>query len=157
MATATNRSTDRIEKQVVLPAPRARVWRALTQTEEFNTWFGVELVGTFAPGARLRGRVKHPGYEHITMDITIEQLEAPHTLAWRWHPGAEDPGVERTTDETTLVTFKLEEVPEGTLLTVVETGFDRVPVSRRARVYRENEGGWTGQMKAIKKYVDADA
>jgi uncharacterized protein YndB with AHSA1/START domain len=146
--------TDRIQKQVLLRASRTRVWRALTQTNEFNEWFGVQLQGTFAQGTKLRGRVTHKGYEHLTMEIIIQQFEPEHTLAWRWHPGADEPGVDKTSSEMTDVVFKLEETPEGTLLKVTETGFGRVPVSRRSLVYRQNEDGWTGQMKAIKQYVD---
>jgi uncharacterized protein YndB with AHSA1/START domain len=151
--TTTSIQSDRIEKQVVLQAPRTRVWRALTQTAEFNEWFGVQLQGSFAAGATLRGRVMHPGYEHMTMEITIDRFEPEHTLAWRWHPGADEGGA-KADSETTQVVFKLEAIGEGTLLKVVETGFERVPVARRSRVYRENEGGWEGQMKAIKRYVD---
>jgi uncharacterized protein YndB with AHSA1/START domain len=152
--TTTSTTTDSIEKQVVLRAPRTRVWRALTQTQEFNEWFGVELQGSFAKGARLRGGIRHPGYQHLTMEITIDQFEPEHTLAWRWHPGAAEDSVAKKESETTLVVFTLEEVADGTLLKVVETGFDRVPVARRSLVFRQNEDGWTGQMKAIKKYVD---
>ena len=144
---------DRIEKDVVLRAPRARVWKALSRVDDFNEWFGVNLEGEFAPGAKLSGGIRHKGYEHLTMAITIERFEPEHTLAWRWHPGA-DEGGEKGDAETTLVVFTLEEVPDGTRLRVVESGFERVPVSRRERVYRENEGGWTGQMKAIRKYVE---
>jgi uncharacterized protein YndB with AHSA1/START domain len=150
----TTGQLDRIEKDVVLRAPRGRVWKALANVEEFNQWFGVNLQGEFAPGAKLSGRIRHKGYEHLTMAITIERFEPEHTLAWRWHPGAEGGEVAKSEEETTHVVFTLDEVPEGTRLRVVETGFDRVPVSRRERVFRENEGGWTGQMKAIKKYVE---
>ena len=149
----TTAQLDRIEKDVVLKAPRARVWQALARVEEFNQWFGVNLQGQFAPGAKLSGGIRHKGYEHLTMAITIEKFEPEHTLAWRWHPGADD-DAGKNEEETTRVLFTLEEVPEGTRLRVVETGFDRVPVSRRDRVYRENDGGWTGQMKAIRKYVE---
>lgn len=150
----TTAQLDRIEKDVVLRAPRGRVWRALSRVEEFNQWFGVNLQGEFGPGARLRGGIRHPGYEHLTMAITIERFEPEHTLAWRWHPGADDESVAKSENETTQVLFTLEDVPEGTRLRVVETGFDRVPVSRRERVFRENEGGWSGQMKTIKKHVE---
>ena len=145
---------DRIEKDVVLRAPRPRVWQALARVEEFNQWFGVNLQGEFAPGAKLSGKIRHKGYEHLTMAITIERFEPEHTLVWRWHPGAEGGDVAKSDEETTRVVFTLEDVADGTRLRVVETGFDRVPVSRRDRVFRENEGGWTGQMKAIRKYVE---
>jgi uncharacterized protein YndB with AHSA1/START domain len=148
-------TTDRIEKQVVLRAGRARVWRALTDTREFNAWFGVRLAGTFARGERLSGPVTHPGYEHLTMEITIEEMQPERRLAWRWHPGADEGSERKTPDETTLVVFELDDVDGGTLLKVTETGFDRVPLSRRDRAYRENTDGWAGQMEAIERYVSA--
>jgi uncharacterized protein YndB with AHSA1/START domain len=145
--------TDRIEKKVFLRAPRARVWRALTDAKEFGAWFGVKLSGTFAPNARMRGSITHPGYEHLTMDITIERMEPERLIAWRWHPNAIDPGVDYSAEPTTLVVFELDEVPGGTMLTVVESGFDRIPPERRGEAYRGNDEGWTMQMKSIEEHV----
>ena len=148
--------TDRIEKKIVLRAPRARVWRALTNAEEFGTWFGARLAGgAFAPGAQVRGPITHPGYEHLTMEMTIERVEPERAFSWRWHPGAPDPGTDYSKDPTTLVEFTLEDVPEGTLLTVVESGFDRIPVAYREKSFRENSGGWAEQMTNIQRHVAA--
>jgi uncharacterized protein YndB with AHSA1/START domain len=146
-------STDSIEKTIVLRVPRSRVWRALTDSAEFGTWFGVKVEGQFAPGARVRGKITHPGYEHLTWDITVERMEPERLFSWRWHPYAVEPGVDYSREPTTLVEFELAEVPEGTRLTVVESGFDQVPLARRAQAYRMNEGGWTHQMKAIERHV----
>lgn len=150
-------ATDRIEREVFLKAPRARVWRALTDADEFGKWFGAEMKDSFAPGARARGRVTHPGYEHMTMDITIERMEPERVFSWRWHPGAAEPGQDFAEEPTTLVVFELTEVPGGTLLKVVETGFDRLPLGRRARAFRENSEGWTEQMENIAKHVAAQS
>jgi uncharacterized protein YndB with AHSA1/START domain len=146
-------STDRIERKILLRAPRSRVWRALTDPVEFGTWFGVKVDGTFAPGARVRGAITHKGYEHLTWDITIERMEAERLFSWRWHPAAVEPGVDYSAEPTTLVVFELEEVPGGTMLTVVESGFDRVPLARRAQAYSMNGEGWSLQMQAIERYV----
>jgi uncharacterized protein YndB with AHSA1/START domain len=155
MATAT---TDRIEKQIVLRAPRARVWRAISTADEFGRWFGANLSGgTFAPGARIRGPITYPGYEHLTLDVTIERVEPERFISFRWHPSATDPKVDYSAEPTTTVTFELEEVDSGTKLTVVESGFDRLPEARRATAYRGNEGGWTEQMKRIEAYVSKTA
>jgi len=145
--------TDRIEKRVLLRAPRAKVWQALADAEAFGQWFGVDLAGSFAPGARIRGQVTHPGYEHLPFEITIERVEPERLLSWRWHPNAVEPGVEYSTEPTTLVVFELHDVDDGTLLTVVESGFDSIPLARRAEAYRGNEQGWIGQMEAIERYV----
>jgi uncharacterized protein YndB with AHSA1/START domain len=146
-------NTDRIEKTVTLRAPRARVWRAITTAEEFGAWFGVKLEGTFAEGATVRGKSTHPGYEHLTMEISIERMEIERYFAYRWHPYAVDAAVDYSTEPTTLVEFRLDDNNGGTVLTIIESGFDRIPVARRAEAFRMNEGGWTEQMKNIERYV----
>ena len=146
-------NTDRIERQILLRAPRRRVWRALTDAAEFGTWFGVKMEGTFAPGAHVRGAITHPRYEHVVFDITIERMEPERLFSWRWHPYAVEPGVDYSAEPTTLVVFELSDAPDGTRLTVVESGFDQVPLARRAQAYRMNGEGWTIQMQAIEKYV----
>ncbi len=148
-------SVDRIEKTVILRATRARVWRALTSAEEFGTWFGVELRGPFTTGARVQGRISVPGYEHVTMEITIVSLEPERYFSWRWHPGAVEPGFDYSAEPMTLVEFRLEEVPEGTRLTVVESGFEAIPLARRAKAFEENTGGWAAQLENIGRHVSS--
>jgi uncharacterized protein YndB with AHSA1/START domain len=148
-------STDRIERQILLRAARGRVWRALTNSAEFGAWFGVKVEGTFAPGAHVRGAITHPGYEHVVFDITIERMEPERLFSWRWHPHAVEPGVDYSAEPTTLVVFELADAPGGIMLTVVESGFDRVPLARRALAYRMNGDGWTYQMQAIEAHVAA--
>ena len=147
-------STDRIERQVRLPHPPARVWRALTDSREFGNWFGAVFTAPFEPGARVSGRITIKGYEHMTMDVTIERMERERLFSWRWRPGATEPGERVTDDTTTLVVFELQEVPGGTLLTVVESGFDRIPLARRAKAFKDNSGGWTAQMEAIRTHLE---
>jgi len=149
-------STDRIEKTMVLRAPRSKVWRALTDPAQFSEWFGARLKDAFSPGARVRGPVTSPGYEHLTMDITIDRVEPERLFSWRWQPGSMDPNIDPA-EPMTLVVFELEEVPEGTRLTVRESGFDQIPVSRRGKAYRENDEGWTGQFENLRKYLASAA
>ncbi|MGH9461635.1 MAG: SRPBCC family protein [Vicinamibacteria bacterium] len=146
-------TTDRIEKRIQLRHPRSKVWRALTDAREFSKWFGAVFTEPFKPGARLRGKVTHEGYEHMTMDVTIERVEPEHLFSWRWHPGACEPGEDFSGEPTTLVVFELQDVPGGTLLTVVETGFDQIPLARRAKAFGENDTGWASQMKAIEEFL----
>jgi uncharacterized protein YndB with AHSA1/START domain len=144
-------STDQIVKVTVLRAPQSRVWPALTDPAQFSSWFEVDLKDPFVPGARVQGPVRSPGYEHLTMDITIDRVEPERLFSWRWHPGGDshiDPA-----EPTTLVVFELEEVPEGTRLRVTESGFDRIPPARRTKAYRENTAGWDGQLNNIRKYL----
>ena len=150
-----NTSTDRIERKIVLKAPRARVWRALTHVEEFNSWFGVRLRGKqFAAGERFTGNITYPGYEHLTMEVTIQQCEPEKLLSWRWHPHAVEAQKDYSGEPTTLVEFRLEDAVGGTSLTVVESGFDQVPVERRLTAFRANSGGWEIQMQNIQKHVE---
>ena len=146
-------TTDRIERTILIRAPRSRVWRALTDAREFGAWFGVKVEGTFAPGARVRGAITHKGYEHVTWDITIDRIEPERVFSWRWHPAAVEPNVDYSSEPTTLVVFELKDVADGTQLTVTESGFDDVPLARRALAYRMNGEGWTWQMKSIEAYV----
>lgn len=146
-------STDRIEKTLTLRAPRSRVWRAITNAAEFGAWFRVKLEGSFTPGATVRGTITHPGYEHLTMEMRIERIEAERYFAYRWHPYAVDPGVDYSPEPTTLVEFRLDEANGGTVLTIVESGFDRIPLARRAEAFRMNDGGWTEQIANIGRHV----
>jgi uncharacterized protein YndB with AHSA1/START domain len=153
-ATATQ-AGECIERSVVIDAPRARVWQALADAETFGTWFGVNLKGqTFAPGARARGPITIQGFEHITFDVLIDRVVPQELLSYRWHPYAVDPKVDYRREQPTLVTFTLRDGPEqGTLLTVVESGFENVPPHRRLEAFRMNSDGWRGQMNNIVRYV----
>ena len=149
-----NPSTDRIERKILLKASRSRVWRALSNAEEFGSWFGVALKGkTFAAGKRVQGQITYPGYEHVVFDMVIERMEPERLISWRWHPAAVEPSMDYSKEPTTLVEFELKEVEGGTLLSLVESGFDSVPPSRRLEAFRMNSGGWDEQMKNIEKHV----
>ncbi len=145
--------TDRIEKRVLLRAPRSRVWRAIADAEEFGTWFRVKLEGPFVQGAAVRGRVTYPGYEHVTMELVVEGIEPERYFAYRWHPNAVDPRADYSSEPTTLVEFRLEDVDGGTLLTIVESGFEQIPLSRRAQAFRANEQGWAEQVRSVERHV----
>ena len=153
--TAPATSTDRIEKQVSLDAPRSRVWRALTDVEQFNQWFGVRLTTPFTPGAAVSGRMASPKYEHVTVTIWIDRVEPERFFSFRWHPYAIDSEVDFSAEPTTLVAFTLEEAGAGTQLSIVESGFDAIPESRRAKAFAMNTNGWNGQAENIRKYLAA--
>jgi uncharacterized protein YndB with AHSA1/START domain len=147
-------TTDRIEKKIVLRAPRTRVWRALTDAAQFGAWFGIKPEsGTFTPGALIRGHITHPEYTHLTFEATIEEMDAEKYFSFRWHPYAIDPKIDYSAEPTTLVEFSLEEVAGAVELTVVESGFDRIPLARRTEAFRMNREGWAEQMKNIERYV----
>lgn len=148
-------STDRIEKQLHLDAPRSRVWRALTDVEQFNAWFGVRLTTPFSPGAEVSGRLAIRPYEHVTLTIWIEKMEPERFFSFRWHPYAVEPDVDYASEPTTLVAFTLEDTSNGTLLKIVESGFDAIPESRRVRAFGMNSKGWEGQLENIRKFLAA--
>jgi uncharacterized protein YndB with AHSA1/START domain len=147
-------NTDTVERSILLKAPRSRVWRALSDAEEFGKWFGVNLSGKrFAPGANVQGQVTYPGYEYVLFDIYIERMEPERLLAWRWHPAAVEKGRDYSGEPTTLVVFELRDAPGGTLLSVVESGFDQIPPARRLEAFRMNSGGWDEQILNIERHV----
>jgi uncharacterized protein YndB with AHSA1/START domain len=145
---------DRIEKTVELNAPVERVWRALTDHEEFGEWFRVKLEAPFAPGEESRGRITHPGYEHVVWTARIVTMERPRLFSFNWRPYAIDPEVDYSAEEPTLVEFRLEPTAGGTRLTVTESGFDKVPAHRREEAFRMNERGWGQQVLNIKAHVE---
>ena len=150
-------STDRIERSIVLKAPRSRVWRALTRAPEFGTWFRARLDGQrFTPGETARGPIAYPGYEHVQFEVQVERMEPETYFSWRWHPYAVDPKVDYSVEEPTLVTWTLEDAPGGgTLVKTVESGFDKVPPERRMEAFRMNSGGWEAQLENVRKHVTA--
>ena len=168
-------STDRIEKRVTLRAPVSRVWRAISDAGEFGRWFGFKIEGEFVPGRAVRGTFEGSLDEAALMEnqerlglrpsklkipdknatfCTVERVEPEHYLSFRWIPYGIDAEAALANEPTTLVEFRLEKVPEGTLLTIVESGFDRVPEHRRERAFRMNEGGWAAQAENLRKHVD---
>lgn len=145
---------DRIEKKILLKAPRARVWKALSDSADFGAWFGVAFAAPFRAGQPALARItKPPQYAGLEFTFHIETIEAERVFAYRWHPGAVDAAVDYSKEPTTLVTFTLEDAPGGTLLTVVESGFGALPASRRAEAFRLNEGGWTEQIVNVERHV----
>ncbi len=150
--TEDSTSTNRIEKRVVLSAPRSRVWRAISTAKEFGAWFGVKLEGEFAEGGTMRGMITHRGNEH-RIEFLVERIEPEQYFSYRWHPYAIDPTADYSAEPTTLVEFILEETKGGTTVTIVESGFDSIPLARRAEAFRMNEGGWAAQIKNLERYV----
>jgi uncharacterized protein YndB with AHSA1/START domain len=149
--------TDRIEKSIELKAPLARVWKALTDHEEFGKWFRVKLDGPFVPGDVSNGHITHPGYEHVKWHAVVQKIEPMRLFSFTWRPYAIDPKVDYSGEPSTLIEFTLEESGKGTLLRVVESGFDKLPAHRRDEAFRMNERGWGAQMENIARHVDGPA
>ena len=150
---------DFIEKQILLRASRSRVWRALTDSAEFGAWFGIKFDAPFIPGTPITGVIApvtegQEKYKGMPFNMTIEKIEPEHLFSFRWHPFAIDPNVDYSAEPTTLIEFKLEDAGGGTMLTVTESGFDKIPLERRQKAFEANEKGWTGVTKLIEKYLE---
>jgi uncharacterized protein YndB with AHSA1/START domain len=157
-------STDRIEKQILLHAPRERVWRAISDAKEFGLWFGVAFEGPFVEGERVAGQIvpttvdadvskMQEPYTGTPYDWTVERIEPMRRICFRWHPYAVEPGVDYSKEPTTLIEFELIDAPGGVLLKIAESGFDQIPLARRAKAFKANEGGWEIQTRLIEKYL----
>jgi len=155
---------DRIEKNILLAAPRERVWRAVSEAQRFGHWFGVQFDGPFVAGARLQGRITptrvdpqvalmQAPYAGMTFEFLVERIEPPACIAFGWHPFAVLPGVDYASEPPTQIVFQLDEAPGGTRLTITESGFERLPAQRRVAAYVANDGGWAMQTRLIEKYL----
>lgn len=146
--------SDRIEKTVEIKAPVSRVWGALTDHREFGTWFRVRLDGPFVAGQISRGNLTYPGYEHLAFEAVVQKIEPERLFSFTWHPYAIDTAKDYSAEPPTLVVFTLREIDDGTLLRVVESGFDKLPSERRLEAFRMNEGGWSEQVRNIQRHVE---
>lgn len=157
-------NTDRIEKKVLLRAPRERVWRAISDSKQFGSWFGVQFEGPFVAGTSMIGKMvptsvdaevakMQKPYAGMAFRCLVDRIEPMRLFSFRWHPGAVDPGLDYAKEPTTLVEFRLEDTADGTMLTIVESGFDQIPLERRAKAFASNEQGWTAQLTLIEKYL----
>jgi uncharacterized protein YndB with AHSA1/START domain len=142
-----------IEKKIELKASPQRVWRALSDHHAFGEWFRVKLDQPFVEGQASRGRLLVPGYDHLTFEIKVVRLQPETLFSFDWHPYAVDPQVDYSKETPTRVEFRLQKSGAGTLLTLSESGFDKIPAQRRDEALRMNNGGWEQQMKNIERYV----
>ena len=142
----------RIERKKLVRAPRARVWQALTNIEQFCKWFHVEAKGTFQPGARVEMTSTYEDHKGVRFYLIVEEIQTERKFSWRWHPGAPQTA-DLSREPMTLVEFFLEEVEGGTMVTVVESGFDRIAIERRAKAFEDNSRGWEIQLDSLAGYV----
>lgn len=150
---SSSTTADRIEKRITLSAPRTRVWRALSEASQFGAWFGMKFEGPFEAGKTIRGTITTRGYEHLSVELRVERVEPEQLFSYRWHPYAIDAERDYSAEPMTLVEFRLSETAGGTELSIVESGFERIPADRRAEAFRMNDGGWSAQLKNIERYV----
>ena len=156
--------SDCIERKVLLRAPLERVWEAVSDSTRFGSWFGVAFDGPFVAGQRLIGRIRpttvdeqvakaQEPYAGALFEIAVDRIEPKRLFSFYWHPFAVDPAFDYASEPMTLVSFALEAAPDGTTLTLTESGFDQIFAERRAKAFEMNEGGWAAQMTLIEKYL----
>jgi len=155
---------DRIEKEVLLKAPLDRVWRAISDADEFGQWFGVRFDGPFVAGTSVTGIMTPTAVDEQVAEAQqpyageadswhIVAVEPQHRLAFRWHPFGPDDDRDGTEDPTTLVELTLEDTSDGVLLRIVESGFEAIPANRRQSAFEGNSEGWSAQTELIRKYL----
>ena len=160
-------NTDRIEKQILLHAPMERVWRALADSTEFGSWFGMKFDGPFVAGRALTGTIAgttvdpeiakaQKAHQGLKFEIMVETVDPERLFSFRWHPHAVERNVDYSGEPMTLVAFELKQEKEGVLLTVTESGFDQIPLERRAQAFAANDGGWGMVIKLIEGYLTED-
>lgn len=158
-------NTDRIEKSVVLRAPLDRVWQAISDAEQFGRWFGVRFDGPFVEGAAIGAVIaptvvddevakRQEAHAGTRSTWQIVAIEPNRRFAYRWHPFAVGDDVDYESEPTTLVEFTLSETADGVLLTIVESGFDAIPASRRSASFEANSEGWAIQTDMVRRYLE---
>ena len=157
-------NSDQIVKQILLRAPLERVWKAISDSSEFGSWFGMKVEGPFVQGKNVRASIApttvdpeiadaQKAYEGMPFEVMVVTIEPRKVFAFRWHPYAIESGVDYSAEPTTLVTFALQQEADGVMLTVTETGFDKIPLDRRAKAFTANEQGWSIQVRLIEAYL----
>lgn len=148
---------DSISKSIEMAASVEQVWGALIDHEKFGAWFQVALDQPFVAGKASTGHMTYPGFEEYRWEARVVAVEPMRRFAFEWPATGGDKQLMDSgvpVPEWTLVEFLLEPAGSGTLLTVTESGFDKVPEPRRSNVIRSNDGGWAAQVKNIRKYVE---
>jgi uncharacterized protein YndB with AHSA1/START domain len=145
--------TNRIDKRIEVKAPVSRVWRALTDYQQFGEWFCAKMDGPFLPGQVVRGVTTYPGHEGHQFDVVVQKIEPERLFSFTWHPYAVDTKIDYSKEPPTLVEFKLEQTEDGTVILLSESGFEKVPESRRLEAFRKNDEGWTEMIESLANYV----
>jgi uncharacterized protein YndB with AHSA1/START domain len=146
----------RIDRSIEIKASPEAVWRALTNPVELGAWFQVRIDGDIAAGKDVWMTSTHPEHNGLRWQVWFVELARPKRLVWEWHPGAGEPGVviDQAKEPKTRVTFTLEPTPGGTRVNVSETGFERLPLPRREKKFKDNTEGWTEVLVWIQKHVE---
>lgn len=153
-----------IRKEITLKAPLGKVWAAISNADEFGQWFGVRFDGAFKAGEKLSGIIvptavndeiaaMQKPYEGTPFNIVVGEITPQTRFSFHWHPYGVEKDYDYSQEPMTLCTFALSEVPDGVHLVITETGFENIPLARRAQAFTANDGGWEAQTRLIEAYL----
>ncbi len=160
-----DQTPDAIVKTVTLKADLDRVWRAISDAQEFGQWFGMRFdAPAFTPHSKMTGRITptvvndevaamQKPHEGMAFEMVIADIEPKSLFSFRWHPYAIDKTRDHSHEPMTLITFALKEVEGGVHLTITESGFNAIPIERRAEAFAADSGGWAKQLELIEAWL----
>ncbi|MFF1573414.1 SRPBCC domain-containing protein [Leifsonia sp. NPDC058292] len=152
-ASVVDEKTFVVTRSIHIAAPVEKVWRAITEPAQISRWFGrAEFDGS---GAGANGTLTWP--DRRPVPVRIEAIDEPRTVSYRWSnddaSGSEPSEVDDAT--STVFTFSLEPLDDGTRLTVVETGFD--VTSDPAANLESHRQGWNAELDKLVALLEGDA
>jgi uncharacterized protein YndB with AHSA1/START domain len=145
------RDTFTVRRTIRIAAPVEKVWSAVTEPEHICRWFGhTVLVGD---GAGAHGTVAWP--DEPPIPIRVEEVDRPRMISYRWcnDEAAEHVPGELDPEHSTVFTFTLEPVGDGTQLTVVEKGFETT--ADPAGNLESHRLGWDEQLDRLVAVLEA--
>ncbi|MEZ5162248.1 MAG: SRPBCC domain-containing protein [Fimbriimonadaceae bacterium] len=137
---------------MMIRAPKSKVWNAVASSNGLKSWFAAVVEGVFAEGETLRLDFQVENCDDCFM--VVKEINPEDRVAFQWHPGEDCPIDTYPREEMTTITFELLEQGDGTSLVMVESGFDRVPLSRRAKCLELNTGGWDYELKELVEVLE---
>ncbi len=141
-----------VTRTIRIAASVDKVWSAVTDPAHISQWFGVTVLDGSGLGAT--GTMTFADYGAVP--LRVEAIDAPRMVAYRW--GNDDAALKRpdVVDEatTTVFTFTLEPIADGTQLTVVETGFERT--SNPLANLRDHGTGWTDELDKLVALLESE-
>ncbi|GJL95772.1 MAG: hypothetical protein DHS20C05_21770 [Hyphococcus sp.] len=146
---------DSIKKTIEIAAPVSKVWDAIADYKKFGAWFQVRLDQPFVTGGKTTGQMTVPGYENLKWEGTVVAIEPEKRIVFSWVTHAIDPDKDYTGEPETLCEFLLEPAGDGTRLTIIESGFSKLPPNIRDEALLRNDDGWSQQINNVKTYVES--
>jgi uncharacterized protein YndB with AHSA1/START domain len=139
---------DKIERKIIIKAPKEQVYAAITNPELIIKWFPDAIEGNFAEGEQ---PIFNFG-EHGKSRIYVVAMRPHDYFAYRWVPGSSHFMGDVLSTETTLVEFSLAENDDATEVTMVESGFAKIPAKLAEAAFAQNSNGWNFMLGRLEKH-----